>query len=63
MRTLSASYDLVIMDCPPCAGLSDVQVISKLAQGVLLVVSMSQTRAPGLHRSILSLCAKSTRRL
>jgi capsular exopolysaccharide synthesis family protein len=37
-------YDVVILDSPPCIGLSDMQVISKLVDGVLLVVALE--RAP-----------------
>jgi Mrp family chromosome partitioning ATPase len=36
-------YDYVIVDCPPCTGLSDVQVISTLVQGVVLVVAIDTT--------------------
>jgi capsular exopolysaccharide synthesis family protein len=50
-----AEYDAVILDCPPCAGLSDMQVISTIAQGVLLVISMHRTLLPSLHRAIRGL--------
>ena len=55
LRSLSEEYDAVILDCPPCAGLGDVQVISTIAQGVLLVVTMNQTLMPSLNRTLESL--------
>lgn len=39
----SKRYDLVIIDSPPCAGLSDVQVISTLTEGMLLVATINST--------------------
>ena len=51
-RKLSKEYDLVLVDCPPSAGLSDVQVISTLADGVLLVVSMNKTQKHQLDITI-----------
>ncbi len=47
-RRLAQEFDSVVVDCPPTVGLSDVQVISTLVDGVLLVVSMSQTLKPQL---------------
>jgi len=55
LRKLSDIYDVVILDCPPCAGLSDMQVISTIAHGVLLVVTVDQTLKPSLYRTIKSL--------
>lgn len=40
---LAEQYDTVLIDSPPAVGLSDVQVISTIADGVLLVVSMHQS--------------------
>lgn len=34
-------YDLVLIDSPPCSGLSDMQVISTLVDGVVLVVALN----------------------
>ncbi len=36
-------YDVVIVDAPPSAGLSDFQVISTFVDGALLVVSLDET--------------------
>ena len=54
-RILSEKYDLVILDCPPCAGLSDMQVISDIVDGVLLVISLNHTSEPELFYTIQSL--------
>ncbi len=43
MNKLANEYDMVILDCPPCAGLSDMQIISRLVDGVLLVASIDHT--------------------
>lgn len=47
-RALAERFDAVLIDCPPATGLSDMLVISGLANGVLLVVSMNQTLRPHL---------------
>jgi len=41
-------YDVVIADCPPCSGLSDVQVVSTIVDAIVLVVSLDATRKPQL---------------
>ena len=45
-------YDVILIDCPPAVGMSDAQVISTLADGVLLVVSISHTMKPHLDNTI-----------
>jgi len=45
-KKLADDYDVVLIDCPSVGNLSDVQVISTIADGVLLVASMNQTRKP-----------------
>jgi polysaccharide biosynthesis transport protein len=55
LKALAQEYDAVILDCPPCAGLSDMQVISTIVQGVLLVVTMNKTMQTSLNRAIASL--------
>lgn len=42
-RELAGMFDIVILDCPPCAKLSDVQIISTIVDGMLLVVGINQT--------------------
>jgi capsular exopolysaccharide synthesis family protein len=48
-KRFSEVYDMVVVDCPPCAGLSDVQVVSTIVDGILLVVSMKQAIRPRLQ--------------
>ena len=47
-KRLAGMYDMVILDCPPCAKLSDVQVISTIVDGMLLLVGMNRTLKRGL---------------
>ncbi len=54
-RQLAESYDMVLIDCPPALGLSDVQVISTIADGVVLVVMANETPKPHLHAAMRSL--------
>ena len=42
-RELADRYDLVLLDCPPCTRLSDVQVISTIADGMLLLAAANRT--------------------
>jgi capsular exopolysaccharide synthesis family protein len=44
----SNMYDIVVLDSPPCTGLSDVQVISTVADGMVLVVSLNSTTKQSL---------------
>ena len=46
---------MLILDCPPCTGLSDVQVISTMADGVLLVVTINRTLKTYLHVALSTL--------
>ena len=52
---LSEQYDFVILDCPPCQGLSDMQIISHIVDGVLLVVSINQSIRRSLYDTLFSL--------
>jgi len=54
-RAVADVFDVVLVDCPPAAGLSDVQVISGLVDGMLLVASMNQTLRPCLDIAIRTL--------
>ena len=55
IKELSGMYDMLILDCPPCTGLSDVQVISTMADGVLLVVTINRTLKTYLHVALSTL--------
>lgn len=52
-RRFADEYDIVIVDCPPCAGLGDVQVIATFVDGVVLVASIGETLRPHLHLAML----------
>ncbi len=54
-KRLAGMYDIVILDCPPCAMLSDVQIISTIVDGVLLLVCMNRTLKRGLQFSYRAL--------
>ncbi|MBI2841774.1 MAG: polysaccharide biosynthesis tyrosine autokinase [Armatimonadetes bacterium] len=47
-RQVAERYDMVVVDCPPSVGLSDVQVISTLVDGLVMVASMGETLKPHL---------------
>ncbi|MEN6582188.1 MAG: polysaccharide biosynthesis tyrosine autokinase [Armatimonadota bacterium] len=55
LKTLAKDYDAVVLDCPPCVGLSDMQVISTMVDGVLLVVAANQTLIPRLSAALANL--------
>lgn len=40
----AAQFDSILIDCPPCSGLSDMQVIATLVDGVILVSAVHQTQ-------------------
>jgi len=42
VTNLSKRYDLVIVDAPPVVGLSDAPILSRLAEGTLMVISTNQ---------------------
>ncbi|WP_245441997.1 GumC family protein [Mesorhizobium hawassense] len=42
VANLSKRYDLVIIDAPPIVGLSDAPILSRLAEGTLMVISTKQ---------------------
>ncbi|MCX6344188.1 MAG: polysaccharide biosynthesis tyrosine autokinase [Armatimonadetes bacterium] len=47
-KKMRVKYDIVILDCPPSAGLGDMQIISTIADAVLLVVSIRSAIKPHL---------------
>lgn len=57
---LGERYDMVILDCPPCLKLSDVQIISSIVDGMLLLVCADVTLKGGLtfaYRSLMQVSA------
>ncbi|MER9133410.1 polysaccharide biosynthesis tyrosine autokinase [Mesorhizobium sp. M0768] len=42
MTNLGKRFDLVIIDAPPIVGLSDAPILSRLAEGTLMVISTNQ---------------------
>ena len=55
VKTLRLEYDLIIMDTPPVNIVSDAVVITKIADGVVLVVRHAVTTHPDVERAIKSL--------
>lgn len=43
LNTLKAEFDYVLIDCPPILPLADMNIISKIADGVVLVVMAGKT--------------------
>jgi capsular exopolysaccharide synthesis family protein len=42
INSLLDNFDFIVLDCPPCIGLSDMQVISRLCNGVSLVSALER---------------------
>ncbi|MHB9131496.1 MAG: GumC family protein [Armatimonadota bacterium] len=63
ITALAEQYDIVILDCPPVVGLSDVPVISTLVDGLLLVIRMDCTRQRLLQAAIRHLAQAQARLL
>jgi len=55
LHELAGMYDMVILDCPPCAKLSDVQIISTIVDGMLLLIGINQTLKGELAHSYRAL--------
>ncbi len=51
IRELRSTYKFIIMDSPPVASISDVQIIAREGDGVLLVVRSGSTSRHLVHRS------------
>jgi polysaccharide biosynthesis transport protein len=52
VRELSATYDHVLIDCPPVLALSDAQLITKAVEGVVFVVESGRTPIRAVANSI-----------
>ncbi|HEY0867686.1 MAG TPA: polysaccharide biosynthesis tyrosine autokinase [Fimbriimonas sp.] len=51
MAELKSRYDIVVVDSPPCYGLSDMQVIGLMVDGVVLVTALDRVQKPLLSAS------------
>lgn len=49
---VAAQADMVILDCPPVLPVSDTLLVSRLADGMLVLASVQQTTTKQLHRSV-----------
>jgi capsular exopolysaccharide synthesis family protein len=52
VQDAATDYDMVIIDSPPCTGLSDVQVISTFVDAVVLVVALESTQKQFLAATV-----------
>jgi capsular exopolysaccharide synthesis family protein len=59
-KELAGKFDVVLADCAPCVGLGDMQVISRLVDGVVLVISLEYTHTPQLQMAVRGLSQSAT---
>ena len=55
MDTLSGTYDLLILDTPPLLAASDAAIISRIADGALVVVRAGRTEKSALQTAVQQL--------
>ena len=55
LDTLSGSYDLLILDTPPLLAASDAAIVSRIADGALVVVRAGRTEKSALQTAIQQL--------
>ncbi|HZJ07826.1 MAG TPA: hypothetical protein VFD59_20545 [Nocardioidaceae bacterium] len=55
LKQLEAAFDQVIIDAPPLLPVTDAAVLSKIADGVIVVVCSRQTAKHELERSLVTL--------
>lgn len=63
LRTLENSYDVVIIDAPPLLPVTDAAVLSKLADGAVIVVGSQKINRDQLARAVANLEAVDARLL
>lgn len=51
IKDLRNYYDIIILDCPPIVGMSDTQVLTKLSDANMLVVSSGKTHTEMLEKA------------
>ena len=52
---LRTMYEYIIVDCPPILAVSDANIVSRLTDGCLFVISQSKTEKPAAKEAIKSL--------
>ena len=52
LKELQREYDVVLIDTPPIAPLADVNVLSPLTDGVLMIVRAGVTSKPAIDRAL-----------
>lgn len=60
IKSVADQYDMVLVDCAPCVGLGDMPIISRIVDGVVLVVSLDYTQTPQLQMAVKGLMQTST---
>jgi polysaccharide biosynthesis transport protein len=55
LRKASNSFDMIIINGPPCVGMSDIQVVARAADAVAMVVMIDRTSREDLMESLQSL--------
>ncbi len=55
IATMSSRYDLILFDTPPVLAATDAVILSRIADGVIFVLSSGQTRRGILDRSVEAL--------
>ncbi len=57
IRELEANYDYVLIDAPPLLPVTDATVLSRIAQGAIIVVGSGKIRREQLRRALETLAA------
>ena len=55
IKTLKSEFDYVIIDCPPVLPLADMNILSKMADNILLIVQAGKTHKDVVAQAIKSL--------
>jgi polysaccharide biosynthesis transport protein len=55
LKELLASYDMVLLDSPPVLPVTDAAVLSKMADGALVILGADRVRGPQLYAALESL--------
>ena len=58
IKTLKTEFDYVLVDCPPILSLADMNIISKLVDGLILVVRADKTPKDLVQKAVKSLSAE-----